>query len=267
MSQTPDEVTTGAYHWIVQRPDGVGFAATSHDQRQQLGSMTLEPDVDLRPSEMILSERMFGSSLHLEGGVSSPALSMADLLAGRWGGASIRLLAGDWTRALEPALICDGELGQVEAGEGRLAMSVDILPGAARRPPCIQTSPECRALLGDQQCRVDMRSRRRRAVVTAVEADGVSIDRAENEPFAMGRLRWISGANCGVEQRVIAVDGSRLVLHQASRWRASIGDRAIVTEGCDGRRSTCSERFGNILNFRGEPDLPGSEILLRFPGA
>ena len=267
MSQTPEEVTTGACHWIVQRPDGAGFAATSHDRRQQLGSMTLEPDMDLRPSELILSERMFGSSLELEGGVSSAMLSMPDLLAGRWSGAGIRLLAGDWMQDREPALLCEGELAQVRADKGRLSMSVDILPAILRQPPCMQTSPECRAILGDQQCRIDMRTRRKRVLVTAIEDDGVMVDEPDNEHFAMGRLRWISGTNCGVEQRIIAVDGSKLVLQNASRWKASVGDRAIVSEGCDGRRATCSERFGNILNFRGEPDLPGSEILLRFPGA
>jgi hypothetical protein len=58
-----------------------------------------------------------------------------------------------------------------------------------------------------------------------------------------------------------------LLLHDTARQKAAIGDQAVLTEGCDGKRLTCSERFANILNFRGEPDLPGSEILLRFPGA
>jgi hypothetical protein len=80
-------------------------------------------------------------------------------------------------------------------------------------------------------------------------------------------VRWISGKNCGVEQIIIGTEGAKLSLQDAARWVASVGDVAVAIEGCDGRRVTCSERFGNVNNFRGEPDLPGSEILLRFPGA
>jgi uncharacterized phage protein (TIGR02218 family) len=106
-----------------------------------------------------------------------------------------------------------------------------------------------------------------RLTVTGVAADGITVDGADVHRFAMGRLRWISGSQCGLEDMIIAVWEGRLVLRNSQRSSIKIGDRAILSEGCDGRRATCSERFGNILNFRGEPDLPGSEILLRFPGA
>jgi len=39
-----------------------------------------------------------------------------------------------------------------------------------------------------------------------------------------------------------------------------------LTEGCDGALATCSGRFGNAVNFRGEPYLPGNDLLTRYPG-
>jgi hypothetical protein len=39
-----------------------------------------------------------------------------------------------------------------------------------------------------------------------------------------------------------------------------------LTQGCDKRAATCAERFANIANFRGEPHLPGFDLLTRFPG-
>ena len=95
MSQGSAVVTTGAYCWIIQRPDGVGFGASSHDRRLHVGAVDLEPDVDLRPSDLRLSDRMFGSSLDLEGGLSSTALTSRDLLGGRWNDASVQLFASD----------------------------------------------------------------------------------------------------------------------------------------------------------------------------
>lgn len=267
MREPHSEVTSGTYCWILQRMDGVGFGATSCDRPQRVGAMTFEPDVDLRPTQLTLTDRMFGSGLDLEGGLTSTALNRNDLLTGRWNEASVQLLAGNWSQDSDLEPICTGVLGQVRAEDGSLAMTLDVLPQALREPPCIQTSPECRAILGDAQCRIDMRSRRKRVRVIAVDEFTCTIDLEDARSFAMGRLRWITGPNCGIEHVIIKATGSELSLQNATGLTIQAGDVAILHEGCDGRRATCSSRFANIENFRGEPDLPGSEILLRYPGA
>jgi hypothetical protein len=37
--------------------------------------------------------------------------------------------------------------------------------------------------------------------------------------------------------------------------------------GCDKRLATCIERLANVLNFRGEPYVPGSDALMSYPDA
>ena len=267
MSQTPQDVSTLSYHWIVQRPDGAGFATTSHDRRQVRSGRSFDPDVELRPGELILSEELLGSSMRLEGGLTSHGISDSDLQAGLWSGAAVRLLSGDWVQEVEPFLLSEGTLGEIRFNRDRFSTSIDLLPEVMARPPCVQTSPECRASLGDRQCGVDMRSRKQRIVVAGVDANTLEVEQATYEAYRMGRLRWISGPNCGLDQTIINVDDRHLQLLGAPSHSIAVGDRAMISEGCDGRRVTCSERFGNVLNFRGEPDLPGSEILMRFPGA
>jgi len=45
------------------------------------------------------------------------------------------------------------------------------------------------------------------------------------------------------------------------------GDRIALRHGCDKSFATCVSRFGNAENFRGEPHLPGNDLLTRYPGA
>lgn len=267
MSQTIKEVSTLAYHWVVQRPDGAGFATTSHDKVQRQSDLTLEPGAEINPGELVISDDLFGSSLTIGGGLSSTAITSDDLASGRWSGSLVRLLAGHWDQASVPSLQAEGTLGEFKVEDDRITAEVDLLPLAAYRTICPQTSPECRASLGDRHCGVNMRTRRRRIVVDAVEDDSIIVAPGDYADFRMGRLRWCSGLGCGIEQMIIDVDGARLRLLGGAGERIASGDRAIITEGCDGRRVTCSERFGNILNFRGEPSLPGSDIMMRFPGA
>ncbi len=39
-----------------------------------------------------------------------------------------------------------------------------------------------------------------------------------------------------------------------------------LIEGCDRQLATCRDRFANIANFRGEPHLPGNDLLTRYGG-
>jgi len=40
--------------------------------------------------------------------------------------------------------------------------------------------------------------------------------------------------------------------------------RAQVLEGCDHTLQTCGTRFGNAINFQGEPFLPGNDLIVRY---
>jgi hypothetical protein len=61
---------------------------------------------------------------------------------------------------------------------------------------------------------------------------------------------------------VAAAVSSRLILHEPFPYPVSPGDTFLMTAGCDRSASMCSLRFGNIVNFRGEPEIPGVDALM-----
>ena len=42
------------------------------------------------------------------------------------------------------------------------------------------------------------------------------------------------------------------------------GDSFIARAGCDKRIATCSAKFANVANFRGFPNIPGQDAVLRY---
>ncbi len=77
----------------------------------------------------------------------------------------------------------------------------------------------------------------------------------------------MTGANAGLTQAILDNDGAGLTLADPPGFAVAGGTLALLTEGCDRQAATCSARFGNIANFRGEPFLPGMDLLTRYPGA
>src|SRR3546814_2676561 len=83
-------------------------------------------------------------------------------------------------------------------------------------PVVPETSPDCRAELGDRDCRVDMAARRLLVRVTAVDGDVIAIEAGLAEGlYAFGRLRWLEGRNAGLTQIVLASDAEGVTLADA----------------------------------------------------
>lgn len=266
MSGGHREATTEAYCWLIQRPDGAGLSVTSHDEEVTCEGISCEPNIALRVDRLRITDQLGGGELRLSGALSSSGFSVDDLAQGRWSDSTLRLLRSDWGSAAATTMLCHGDLSAIHVQGENAEVEVSLSPQRLRDQASVQTSPECRAVLGDRHCRISMRSRHRRIVVTAVNDAQLTVDLQSTEPFGFGHLRWLSGSNCGLDDYVVATAPYKLELRERPRGAIKPGDRALLTEGCDGRRSTCSTRFSNIANFRGEPDLPGTDILMRYPG-
>jgi uncharacterized phage protein (TIGR02218 family) len=262
------EVTSMALCWRLERTDGAGIALTSHDEAFDRDGVTYAPAPGMMPASITRSIGLNAGAGEVSGALSSDAIEEKDLALGRWDGAGMRLSAFDWTDAAgEPITLLAGQIGSV-ALDGD-SFSADLQGAAARLhdPVCPSTSAECRAQFGDRQCRVDLAGRTMRATVVETNGSGLTVDQSVDERYVLGRLRFMSGDNCGLTSVVLSAVGSTLQLRDLPRGTVQPGCRVELHEGCDKRFETCVSRFGNAVNFRGEPHLPGNDLLTRYPGA
>ena len=86
---------------------------------------------------------------------------------GRWDGARVALFAVDWTDTARRVAVGEGMVGAVEMDGDRFTAELRGVAAALDRAVVEETSPECRAELGDRRCRVPMAERRRFARVVS----------------------------------------------------------------------------------------------------
>ena len=263
-----DPLTSIALCWQIERSDGAGLALTSHDHALCIDGTTYDAAPGMLPAAIQRRAGLEPNGGEIAGAISSASLEEQDLILGRWNGARVTMAAVDWQASESgSAALMQGELGEVRLEQGEFKAE---LRGAAARLEaaiCPETSPECRAELGDRKCRVDMAGRSLLATVVELDGRELVLDQAVDTDFLWGRARFMSGANCGLITVLVGVDGDRIELRDASRAAIEPGDRIELRHGCDKSFATCIERFGNAANFRGEPHLPGNDLLTRYPGA
>jgi len=262
------ELTSIAFCWRLERSDGAGLGLTSHDEPLACAGADYRSSPGILPAAITRSLGLESQSSEVAGALSTDALEETELALGRWDGAAVQLFAVDWTNPdSETINLVGGELGEVSIdGEG---FSAELRGAAAalENAVCPSTSPQCRAQFGDRKCRVDLAGRTRRANIISSDNGRLTFDQSFDDRYLLGRLRYMSGANCGRATVIIAVDGTTVQVRDLPRGPVEPGCLIELREGCDKRFETCVDRFANAANFRGEPHLPGADLLTRYPGA
>lgn len=263
------ELTCLAFCWRLERRDGVTIGLTSHDRDLRVGGVVYRAAPGMVPSAIQRGSGLGEEAMDISGALTSEAISEADLEEGRWDGARLSLHLTEWS---DPGALwlelARGELGEVERQGGKFSAELRGAMAALDRAVVPETSPGCRAKLGDAACGVNGAAFARLARVAGSAGQIVAIAGGGLGAglYDFGRLRWLTGRLAGLSADIIAHDDASVTLADAPRSAPEPGVLVQLWQGCDGRIETCADRFANAANFRGEPYLPGNDLLTRYPG-
>ncbi|MCU0728615.1 MAG: DUF2163 domain-containing protein [Sphingopyxis sp.] len=257
-----------AWCWRIERRDGVTIGLTTHDRPLRIDTLEYRPSPGIKPSAIHQRFGLAGDVMEVEGGFTADAITEAALVAGRWNGARVTIMVADWEDAdARHIVIGHAVLGDVSSDGTGFTASLSTRDPALSRAIVPETAPECRAELGDGACRVAMAARRHRARIVSVNGTAVTLDVVLADGVGdYGTLCWLTGAGRGLRAAIVEQVGAIVVVGLTPGVRPAAGDHVLLIEGCDKRADTCRTRFGNIANFRGEPHLPGIDLITRFPG-
>ncbi len=253
--------------WRIMRSDGVALAFTSHNRPLRFDGITHLAAPGMLPSAIRRTAKLERDSVEVQGILSHDAISATDLEQGRFAGAHIAIGLVNW-ESLKRSTLFQGSLGNVSAEDNSFTAELRSAKASLEQDFVPRTSPTCRAVFCDAACKLNPAAYTRIASVSTIDpvANAVRFDgMAQASDFFQGELRWVDGPHAGTAMQVVdAIDGA-LVADQPLSATLEPGHRAYVREGCDHTIATCSSRFGNAVNFQGEPFLPGNDVLTRYP--
>jgi uncharacterized phage protein (TIGR02218 family) len=264
-------VTSTAYGWRLERRDGVTLGFTSHDRDVEVDGLLLRAAPGMMPSTITESIGLDVDGLDVRGALTADAIRPDDLHAGRWDGARLSIFLFDWS---DPEAgrrdLAIGELGAVShSGD---SFEAEFRGPAAKLdlPVAPSTSPSCRAAFCDASCGLSVARFTHVLAVASVSNAAVSFSvplPGAVDAFAFGALRWLNGPNSGLRADILSSGSNMAQLAASPPFPVAPGTLVELVEGCDKTMATCASRFANAINFRGEPYLPGNDILTRYPGA
>lgn len=281
--------------WQITRRDGTQLRLTSHSTNVQFdagaGKQIFEPTGAPNITAMRREEGMKDQEEEMFGAVTSDKITYQDLEAGLYREAEILQFLVDprfpWGGAFYTARFWitdtefDGEnwradlmgaTGWLSGNFGRVfgrSCSADVFDtrcGLSTTDETWYRVENVRVLAASQDADEPRR------VFAFVFADVPSVGPEEDE-YKHGTLTWTTGPNTGLVSEIkeyahTATPSQRDVeIHLPTPYAIGDNDQCTIVTGCDRRRSTCATKFGNIVNYRGWPFMPGTDDLLQTPDA
>lgn len=266
-------VTTTCTLWKMTRADGVVKGFTDHDQEVVFGGVTYKISSGYTRTALESSSELAVDNMDLDGLFSVEGITADDVRAGLYDGAELLVSLVNWSDLSQGSVILRrGWLGEFTLTDGVFKTELRGLSQSLAQNVTQVTTPDCRADLGDSRCKVDLSTLGETGTVTAVSTARrvftatISGARAAGF-FDGGLLTWSTGANAGIKQEAKSVSGSTITLYLPAGEDIADGDTFAIRAGCDKSPASCQTRFSNIVNFRGEPFVPGMDIVSRTPNA
>lgn len=278
------EVTTLCTCWRLERKDGAIYTWTDHDV-----DVTVDAEVYESVSSGGFDRTALESTLSL--GVSNmeligylgPDLPVEQLRAGLFDNAMMRVMLVNWADPGSGVILMRaGTLGEVQVvNDDLFRVELRGLQQAYSQQVGEIYSPECRANFGDARCGIDLAQYTAQFAITGVidratftvDRDPASVISAPPDMLDFGLVKFLSGDNDGatVETKsIVTVTGDEgpvttVTLKFAAPNALAEGETLEIVAGCDQRAATC-KAYGNFLNFRGEPYLPGEKAVFQIHG-
>lgn len=259
------ELDTVATFWRIYRRDGAALAFTSHDRDLIFGGITHRAAPGMVPAAIRMTTELSNDSAEAQGALHHDSIRAEDLAAGLFDEAAIDIGAVDWETLDHHVLYC-GQIGRIEDGEGQFSAELQSAKSLLERDLVPRTSPTCRAEFCGRGCGLSSERFTTMRVVLALDLDTnrVRIAGIAGEDYVDGHLRLLAGPQTGITFGIIEADAEWLTLDRPLVAGTLPNARAILREGCDHTIATCAGRFANAINFRGEPFLPGNDLLSRY---
>jgi uncharacterized phage protein (TIGR02218 family) len=158
--------------------------------------------------------------------------------------------------------IFDGMIGSIDAVRTKITFNIDGFTTVLNQPfPRNVYQASCLNTLYDSACTINQASYMVNGIVSSGSTGGVINSNLTNATgyFDLGKMKFTSGVNSGLWRSIKSyTNGSPSVLNinVPLYTPPANGDTFIIYPGCDRTMPTCTNKFSNLANFRGQPFIP-----------
>lgn len=262
-----DPATVLATLWQITRADAVVLRLTDLDVPVTSDGAVFQPNGSTERSSIRLSDGLQADNLDIAGIFASDQITEADLRSGLYDYAELVVSIAFANLVLPSIPLAKGRFGEVRVDHGQYRVEINGLTQTLQTHIGEVTSAACRAAFGDARCQAPLATWRDTYTLASVTDGRTLVLTGPNQlaagTYAGGLLEVMDGPAAGLRMDVRTWTPGTLTLglYLPLGVLPVAGDQVRVTAGCDKSLATCKAVFANVVNFQGEPHVPGIDAL------
>ncbi len=266
-------VTTLCHCWKLETRAGEVMGFTDHDRDLSFDSTDFEAQAGFTATEIESSLGLAIDNLEASGALTSERLNEQRLLAGDFDNAAVEVWLVNWQEVSRRTLLRKGNLGEITRNKTGFSAELRGLAHVLNQPKGRIYQHGCDAVVGDSRCGVNLDLPGFSVdamVVSSEESRRIAVSGADGFAegfFARGTAEFLAGPNAGRISEIKFHRSNPVVaieLWQPAMAIPQPGDVVRLRAGCDKQFATCKAKFGNGVNFRGFPHIPGDDFILSY---
>jgi len=294
--------TTLAMLWKVVRQDGTKFGFTTHDQdivyNDGTDTVTYLAGSGMTNTANASKSDASPDNLEVTGFLQADSIAEADVRSGLWDNANIYIRVVNYNDlTMGDIKLRSGTTGEIKMANGIFTAEIRGLTQQLTTIIGQLYGPLCRAELFSNPgggsggadiidptshylCMLNAATYRQSGSV-ASSSDAVHItpnsgltmvgSSTPTTPapagwFSDGIIHFTSGVLSNYTFEIKSWDGTTLTMYLPLPFQPAASDTFTIEPGCN-KGSDCQAKFNNIVNFRGEPQIPGNDLILLYPNA
>lgn len=262
------ETTTLATCWRLTRTDGWLRGFTDHDEDLVIDGLVYSAATGFLPTAVEANADLSVDGLDVDGHLDDEAITAEALTAGLFDNAEILIFLVNWSDlSMGRITLRTGTIGNVKRADGRFTAEIRGLADKLQQSYGLIYSRLCRVDLGSPACGVNLAPLTDdEEIVEVVSGDTFTIDTGRPSGFfTFGTCEFLTGENDGASVEILQHVSQTIQLFTPMPRPMAEGDEVRLVAGCDKTIETCNAKFDNVLNFRGEPHIPGNDKVFSYP--
>ena len=253
------EVLTIAYCLQVTLQNKKIIGLTNFDQNLVIDNITYETVSGLN-IDTLKYNSISGNSAKIDITINSNTIKEEEILSGLYDFAKVKIFLVNYTDLTQGnATLFYGSINKITVIDDKFTAEVSSIFNTLSKNVGDFFSSSCRAQFCDNKCKLnkeaftDIHSITR--VISNQEFECINLINIDNY-YTYGLITFITGQNNNLTLEIKSHNKSYIKLYNITPYKVSINDKFSIVAGCDKSFTTCSNRFNNSKNFRGEPHIP-----------
>lgn len=259
----------------IVRTDSVEFCFTDLDIDVVFETKTYKSKGGFNSSAVESSSGLSVDNVDFDAIIDDVTITVADLKQGLFNNATVEVLLVDYKNLTtgNKVILKNGTLGDVSVRDnGSYYAEVRGMNNRLQTRIGQVYTPLCNVRqLGDARCKFPLAGSTFVTTVLSVIDNRTFTHNTSVQAagyFNFGVVDWLAGSNNNgasmeIKSYTVSLGVGTFVLQLPMAKNIVAGDSFRAKRGCDRKFDTCKNTFNNAVNFRGYPDLPGLDEMLK----